>query len=71
MMNPDDIQRLQTYLQSKLGVADLEIRGRPKKGDAADVYFGEEFIGVISEDDEDDDGTYYFNMAILAIDLPE
>ena len=70
-MTPEEISKLQSYLQSKFGVSDLEIRGRPKKGDAADVYFGEEFIGVISEDDEDDDGTYYFNMAILAIDLPE
>jgi len=70
-MNPDEIRRLQTYLQSKFEVANLQIRARANKDDSAEVYFGDEFIGVVFRDDEEGDVSYDFNMAILAIDLPE
>ena len=42
---------------------------RPKKEDSAEVYVGEEFIGVLFLDDEDDDRSYQFPMAILEEDL--
>ena len=42
---------------------------RPKKKDSAVVYIGEEFIGVLSEDTEDGDKSYFFEMAILDTDL--
>lgn len=70
-MNPVEINRLQEYLQSKFNVPNLTVRGRANKDDSAEVYFGEEFIGVIFRDDEDGEVSYDFNMAILEIDLPE
>lgn len=70
-MNPTEIARLQHYLTTKFGVENLNIRGRANKDDSAEVYFGDEFIGVIFRDDEDGDVSYDFNMAILEIDLPE
>ena len=42
---------------------------RPKKTDSVEVYVGEEFIGVISIDDEDGEISYNLNMAILETDL--
>ena len=42
---------------------------RPKKDDSAEVYVGEEFVGVLFVDDEDDERSYNFQMAILAADL--
>ena len=42
---------------------------RPKKDDSAEVYLGDEFIGVLFVDDEDDERSYNFQMAILAADL--
>jgi len=44
---------------------------RPKKDDSAEVYVGEEFIGVLFVDDEDDDRSYQFQMAILEEDLAD
>lgn len=70
-MDSTEIARLQDYMRSKFGVPNLIIRARPKKDDSAEVYFGEEFIGVVFRDDEDGDVSYDFNMAILEIDLPE
>ena len=42
---------------------------RPQKDDSAEVYIGDEFIGVVFRDDEDGDLSYNFTMAILDIDL--
>ena len=41
----------------------------PQKSDSCEVYIGEEFIGVISKDEEDGELSYHFSMAILDIDL--
>lgn len=70
-MDAAEIARLQTYFRSKFGLDALSVRGRPKKDDSAEVYFGEEFVGVIFKDEEDGDLCYQFNMAILDEDLPQ
>ncbi len=70
-MDPTEIARLQQYLCAKFSLENLTVRGRANKDDSAEVYLGEEFIGVIFRDDEDGDVSYDFNMAILEIDLPE
>jgi hypothetical protein len=46
------------------------VEARPNKKDSAEVMVGDEFIGVVSRDDEDGEVCYQFNMAILDIDLP-
>ena len=44
---------------------------RPRKTDSAEVYVGEEFIGVLFLDDEEGDRSYNFQMAILDTDLED
>ena len=68
-MERDEILRLETYLRKLFQLATIEVRQRPKKEDSAEVYVGDEFIGVIFRDDEDDDLSYQFQMAILDYDL--
>ena len=70
-MDPFEIARLQQYFRTKFGLGNIIVRGRPNKKDSAEVYFGEEFLGVIFRDDEDGDLVYQFYMAILDEDLPE
>ncbi|WP_428408175.1 DUF3126 family protein [Hyphococcus sp.] len=70
-MDANEVARLQDYLRTKFALPNLTVRGRTNKDDSAEVYLGEEFIGVIFRDDEDGDVSYDFNMAILEIDLPE
>ena len=70
-MNPDEIRKLEAYLQKKFELPKLIVRARPKKDDSAEVYIGEEFIGVIYRDDDDDDLSWNFQMAILEFDIEE
>lgn len=68
-MNSQEISRLETYLRRRFNDQSLSVRGRPNKDDSAEVYIGDEFIGVLSRDDEDEDLSYDFHMAILDVDL--
>ena len=70
-MDKIELNKLQTYLQKSFGNSSLEVRARPRKNDSCEVYSGEEFIGVIYVDDEDEDRSFMFQMAILDIDLED
>jgi hypothetical protein len=64
-----EIRKLDAYLKRLFGNARIRVVPRPKKEDSAEVYIGEEFIGVLFVDDEDHDRSYNFQMAILGSDL--
>jgi hypothetical protein len=64
-----EIRKLEAYIKRLFGNAKLRVVPRPKKDDSAEVYIGDEFIGVLFVDDEDDERSYNFSMAILATDL--
>jgi hypothetical protein len=64
-----EIRKLDTYLKRLFGNPRIRVVPRPKKEDSAEVYIGDEFIGVLFLDDEDEDRSYNFQMAILETDL--
>jgi hypothetical protein len=64
-----EIRKLESYLKRLFGNAQMRVVPRPKKDDSAEVYIGEEFIGVLFVDDEDEERSYNFQMAILGADL--
>ena len=68
-MDVQEVRKLDAYLKRVFGNQKLRVVPRPKKDDSAEVYIGEEFIGVLFVDDEDDDKSYNFQMAILETDL--
>jgi hypothetical protein len=68
-VDAQEIKKLDTYLKRLFGNAQLRVVPRPKKDDSAEIYIGEEFIGVLFVDDEDADRSYNFQMAILETDL--
>jgi uncharacterized protein DUF3126 len=64
-----EVRKLDSYFKRLFGNPKIRVVPRPKKEDSAEVYVGEEFIGVLFLDDEDDDRSYQFQMAILEEDL--
>jgi hypothetical protein len=64
-----EIRKLESYMRRLFGNTKLRVVPRAKKDDSAEVYVGEEFIGLLFVDDEEDDRSYNFQMAILAADL--
>jgi hypothetical protein len=64
-----EIRKLEDYMRRLFSNARIRVVPRPRKDDSAEVYIGEEFVGVLFVDDEDDDKSYNFSMAILETDL--
>lgn len=65
-----EIARVQKYLRDTFRLDTITVRERTNKDDSAEVYVGDEFIGVLFRDDEDGEVSYAFQMAILDFDLP-
>ena len=68
-MDVQEIRKIESYLRKLFGNARIRVVPRPRKEDSSEVYIGDEFIGVLFIDDEDDERSYNFQMAILATDL--
>ena len=71
MLDEKAIRRLEGHLRGTFANARITLVPRPKQKDSAEVYIGEEFIGVLFKDDEDEDLSYNFEMAILDTDLDD
>ena len=70
-MTKTDITKVQDFLRRTFANANIRLVPRPKKDDSAEVYIGEEFTGVLFVDDEDEDRSFQFQMAILEEDLAD
>lgn len=68
-MTREEIVRLENYLRKTFQLPSIQVRQRPRKEDSAEVFIDDEFIGVLFRDDEDEDLSYQFQMAILEFDL--
>ena len=68
-MTIDELKKVERYLRKLFNNQTIAVKARPRKDDSAEVFIGEEFIGVIYRDDEDDELSYNFTMAILDADL--
>lgn len=67
-MEDRDLKRVGAHLKRTFGNPHVAVIARPKQKDSAEVELKGEFIGVIYED-EDEAGSFLFEMAILAEDL--
>ena len=67
-MNDTDIKRIEAHLKRTFGNPHVALKAWPKQKDSAEVEVKGEFIGVVYED-EDEAGSFLFEMAILAEDL--
>jgi len=65
-----ELARVQKYLRDKFRLDTISLRGRKDREESAEVYIGDEFIGVVFKDDEEGEVSYAFEMAILEMDLP-
>ncbi len=60
---------LNEYVKVIFNTTSVEVRKRSDKADCTEIYMGEEFLGILYDDDDNTEGMQIFNMAILDIDL--
>ena len=63
-----EVKKLTFYLNNKFGSDEFKLK-EVKREDSVEVYFKEEFIGLIYKDEEDGEIAYQFHMTILDEDL--
>ena len=68
-MDERTLRKIEGHLRGAFANARINVVPRPRQKDSAEVYIGEEFVGVVFED-EDEAGSFMFELAILAEDLP-
>lgn len=65
-----NLKTLEAYLRRKFDNERIRVTARQRKTDSAEVYIGEEYIGVLFFDEKETQSCY-FEMAILAFDLED
>ncbi len=70
-MDVQEIKKLDAYLKKLFGNQRIRVVPRPRKDDFAEVYIGEEKLGDLNLDDEDEDLSYNFRMEISLGDVSE
>lgn len=68
-MKIEELKKLEAYFRRLFGNEVIRVKARPRKDDSAEVFVGEEFVGVVYRDDEEGELSYNFSMAILEMDL--
>lgn len=68
-MDRSEIAKLEAFFKKTFQNPALSVRARPRKDDSAEVYLGDEFLGVLFKDEDEGELSYNFQMAILDIDL--
>jgi len=69
VIQPEEVSKLQAYMQNKFGSAGIALKMREKASDSVEVILGGEFIGIIYKNVEEGETSYDFNMSILDIDI--
>ena len=67
-MDVVEVKKLDAYFRKLFGNPDIRVV--PKKGDTAEVFVGEDDLGVLTVDDEDGDRSYNFRMVIQVSNDP-
>ncbi len=70
-MDVQEVGKLDSYLKKLFGNARIRVVPQPTREKSAEVYIGEERVGDLNLDDEDDDLSYNFRMVIDLGDASE
>lgn len=70
-MTADELTVLSKYFRKTFDNPSLSVKARPKITDSAELYLGEEFLGVITKIVDEGETSYDLSMSILDFDLED
>lgn len=68
-MTSEELKLLTDYFRRTFDNPSLAVKPRPKIVDSAELYAGEEFLGIVSRIEDEGEVSYDLSMSILDIDL--
>ena len=70
-MTSEELKKLTRFFQSTFENTGLAVKPRPRIQDSAELYAGEEFLGVVTKIEDEGEVSYDLSMSILDIDLED
>lgn len=70
-MNADELTLLTKYFRKTFDNPSLAVKERPKIEDSAELYLGEEFLGIVTKIEDEGEVSFDLSMSILDFDLEE
>jgi hypothetical protein len=64
-----EMDKVQAYLRRTFRNDEISVKPRPRKDDSAEVFIGEEFIGLLYREEDEGELSWNFTMAILEMDV--
>lgn len=71
VFNPQEISKLQAYLQRKFQNNNITAKVRDKATDSLEILIAGEFLGTVYKDTDEGETSYDLNIAVLDTDLDE
>ena len=68
-MDEQKLQKIQDYLNRVFKTNNFITKKRKNIDDSCEIYIGDEFLGLIYEEIEENETAYQFHMTILDEDL--
>ena len=68
-MDTFEIKKISDYFNKQFNSKNFSLKIDKNNNDSAEVYYNDEFLGLIYKDDEDGEVAYQFHMTILDEDL--
>ncbi|MEE2567072.1 DUF3126 family protein [Hyphobacterium marinum] len=70
ILTAEEATKLQTFLSRKLN-PELVVQRRQRPDECAEIYIGQECLGVVSKNIDEGETSYSFELVILDLDLEE
>lgn len=70
-MTSEELTKLTRFFQRTFENTSLAVKPRPRIADSAELYAGEEFLGVVTRIEDEGEVSYDLSMSILDFDLEE
>ncbi len=70
-MSPNEIAKLEKYLQGKFDNQTIKLMQRPKAKDSVEMLVDGEFLGVAYRDEDEGEVSYSLSICVLEEDIAD
>ena len=70
-MTSEELTKLTRFFKRTFGNDTMAVKPRPRIADSAELYAGEEFLGIVTKIEDEGEVSYDLSMSILDFDLEE
>ena len=70
-MTSEELSKLTRFFKKTFANPSMAVKARPRINDSAELYAGDEFLGIVTRIEDEGEVSYDLSMSILDIDLED